>query len=99
MEKLVKGSVVVVPFPFSNLIGLKRRPALVVSVLEGNDLILCQITSRHVKDDYAIGLGENEFKNGSLRQESNVRPNKLFTADSSIIEYSAGILKEEKTKK
>lgn len=30
-------------------------------------------------------------------QESNVRPNKLFTADRSIVLYKAGALKEFKT--
>ena len=45
MEKFVKGEVVVIPFPFSDLTQAKRRPALVVTRLEGDDLILCQITS------------------------------------------------------
>ena len=40
MAKLVKGDVVVVPFPFSDLTQAKRRPALVISTLESNDLIL-----------------------------------------------------------
>jgi mRNA interferase MazF len=46
MARPVKGDVVVVPFPFSDLTQAKRRPALVLAGLEGNDLILCQITSR-----------------------------------------------------
>ena len=45
MEKFVKGAVVVIPFPFSNLAGTKRRPALVLADLPGDDIILCQITS------------------------------------------------------
>ncbi|HME56160.1 MAG TPA: hypothetical protein VKM55_28415 [Candidatus Lokiarchaeia archaeon] len=40
MAKFVKGDVVVVPFPFSNLSENKRRPALVVASLTGNDAIL-----------------------------------------------------------
>ena len=54
MGKFVKGDVVVVPFPFSDLSEAKRRTALVVAVLEGSDLILCQITSRTWQDAYAI---------------------------------------------
>lgn len=46
MAKFVKGDVVVVPFPFSDLTQAKRRPALVITALEGDDVILCQITSQ-----------------------------------------------------
>ena len=45
MARFVKGDVVVVPFPFSDLTQTKRRPALVIANLSGDDLILCQITS------------------------------------------------------
>lgn len=45
MAKFVKGDVVVVPFPFSDLTQAKRGPAFVLAELTGNDLILCQITS------------------------------------------------------
>jgi len=38
MGKFIKGDVVVVPFPFSDLTQSKRRPALVVSKIEGDDL-------------------------------------------------------------
>ncbi len=37
MERFVKGDVVVVPFPFSDLTQAKRRPALVIAELEGKD--------------------------------------------------------------
>lgn len=96
MEKFVKGDVVVVPFPFSDLTQAKRRPALVVSVLEGDDLILSQITSQFVKDSYAISIEGKDFEEGELKQKSNVRPNRLFTGDSHIILYRIGGLRKEK---
>lgn len=96
MEKFVKGDVVVVPFPFSDLTQAKRRPALVISKLEGDDLILCQITSQAIKDNYAILLDDKDFETGSLKQPSNIRPNRIFTADSHIILYKVGNLKIEK---
>ena len=96
MAKFVKGDVVVVPFPFSDLTQSKRRPALVLAVLQGNDLILCQITSKSVKDDYAVALDQNDFASGSLNQESNIRPNRLFTADNQIILYRIGNIKKNK---
>jgi len=96
LARFVKGDVVVVPFPFSDLTQAKRRPALVVAVLSGDDLILCQITSRAVTDEYAVVIESDDFSSGGLRQSSNVRPNRLFTADKQIILYKAGQLNLEK---
>ena len=81
MERFVKGDVVVVPFPFSDLTRSKRRPALVVAELEAGDLILCQITSQNIRDNYAISLDETDFESGIIKQKSNIRPNRIFTAD------------------
>jgi len=39
LEQIVRGDVVVIPFSFSGLTQAKRRPALVLSALRGNDLI------------------------------------------------------------
>ena len=96
MAKFMKGDVVVVPFPFSDLTQAKRRPALVLSALEGDDLILCQITSQYTRDNYAISLTDKDFQTGSLKQPSNVRPNRIFTADSHIVLYRVGGLRVEK---
>ena len=96
MEKLMKGDVVILPFPFSDLSAYKKRPALVTALLQGNDIVLCQITSIARIDDYSISLNSSEFKQGSLPVKSMIRPNRLFTADSSIVIYKAGSLKSNK---
>jgi len=98
MEEFVKGDVVVLPFPFSDLSKSKKRPALVVATLEGDDVILCQITSEARVDDYSILLSDDDFKSGSLNLTSMIRPNRLFTADKSIILYKIGSIKETKIK-
>jgi len=95
MGEFVKGDIVVVLFPFSDLSNAKKRPALVVAPLDGDDVILCQITSRQVKDQYSIPISGEDFRDGSLQQDSNVRPNRLFTADSRIIQYRTGHLKDQ----
>ncbi|ELR98136.1 type II toxin-antitoxin system PemK/MazF family toxin [Gloeocapsa sp. PCC 73106] len=96
MARFIKGDVVVVPFSFSDLTQAKRRPALVVATLQGNDLILCQITSQTVTDRYAISLENSNFSSGGLNKISNIRPNRLFTADEQIILSQVGQLKSEK---
>ena len=96
MATFVKGDVVVILFPFSDLSQSKRRPALVLASLKGNDAILCQITSKNIKDNYAIAIDDADFESGSLKQASNVRPNRLFTADTHIILYRIGIINKEK---
>jgi len=96
MERFIKGDVVVVPFPFSDLTAAKRRPALVIAELSGDDLILCQITSNKITDPYSIELNDNNFESGNLNKTSNIRPNRIFTADKKILLYKVGHLKNEK---
>ena len=98
MGKFVKGDIVVIPFPFSDLSLSKRRPAIVLTDLIGDDLILSQITSRNVFDSISITIEPNDVINGTLSVVSNIRPNKLFTADKSIILYRIGTLKADKLK-
>lgn len=93
MARFIKGDVVVIPFPFSDLTQAKRRPALVITDLSGDDLILCQITSQTISDEYAISLTDSDFQSGSLKRKSNIRPNRLFTADIHIVLYKIGHLK------
>ena len=97
MGKFMKGDIVVINFPFSDLSGSKRRPALVLSDLDGDDIILFQITSRSKSDKYSVKLDEKDFVDGKLSVESVVRPNKIFTADKNIILYTACKISEEKT--
>ena len=96
MGKFVKGDIVVTPFPFSDLSANKKRPVLIAATLQGDDVIMCQITSKNVNDNYAVSLDSDDFKSGRLPVDSNIRPNRLFTGDSRIIVKRAGKLKKEK---
>ena len=61
MAKFIKGDVIVLPFPFTDLSASKRRPALILSNIKGDDYIMLQITSKNIKDNYAIPLLEADF--------------------------------------
>ena len=97
MGRFVKGDIVVLSYPFSDFSETKRRPALVIADLEGDDVILCQITSQAKKDKYAIELQDEDFTDGKLNVKSVIRPNKIFTADSNIILYAACKISANKT--
>lgn len=91
-NSLRPGSVVLVAFPFSDLKGHKIRPALVLATVEFDNLILCQITSKPYSSKTAIRLESSDFSQGKLPVTSFIRPDKIFTADTSIIKNKAGEL-------
>ena len=86
------GSIVLVTFPFSNLKGQKVRPALVLANVEFENFVLCQITSKSYTSKIAICVKSKDFSKGGLPVLSYVRPDKLFTADSTIIKNVVGQL-------
>ena len=90
MGKPVAGEVVVIPFPQTDLARGKRRPALVLADLPGDDLILCQITSRQRLDGFSIPLDSSDFERGQLHQQSFIRSQRLFTVEGTVILYSVG---------
>jgi len=96
MAAFIKGDVVVIPFPFTDLSASKKRPAVIISGLYGSDYLMLQITSQNVKDNYAIPLLTTDFQSGTLQKNSNIRPNKIFTLDSKLILYKAGHLTNTK---
>jgi mRNA interferase MazF len=97
-EKCEKGEVVLIRFPFSDLSNFKIRPALVIANLEGEDVMVCQISSKERKDSHAVLLSGDNFQEGRLRENSSIRPNKIFTASKAIVFDKVGRVKKEKTR-
>ena len=76
MVKPLVGEIVVLPFPQTDLRVGRRRPALVVADLKGDDLILCQITSQaRTSDGYSVTLNSTDFEHGNLNVASYIRTN------------------------
>lgn len=86
------GSVVLVPFPFTDLSQSKLRPAVVLADVDRGDWILCQVTSNPYGDLRAVELTSADFSTGGLRITSYARPGKLFTAHASLITVEVGRL-------
>ncbi len=89
-----RGDVVLVPFPFTDLSGIRNRPAVVVSRHSYNmattDVILAQITGNvqsHREGDHQIG----EWQQAGLRVPSVIRT-KLVTLETTRVRRSIGQL-------
>lgn len=95
-----QGTVVLVPFPFTDLSGSKRRPALVVSPegFHDEDLILCAITSRVPQrlSEREILLEAGDMLAEQLPKRSVIKPSKLFTMDRRLIASRYGAVKQYK---
>ena len=98
MERFVKGDVIVLDFPFSNLSQVKRRPALVIKAPKGGDLIVSQITGKSQEPSFEAQVNRKDFKEGGLKIDSYLRLDKIFSVEKSIVRYKAGSLKPEKFK-
>ena len=96
MEGFVKGDIIVIEFPFSDLKNAKRRPVLIVKVPKGEDIIVAQITSASYEKSVEIPLIDSDFKQGSLKRDSFVRVDKIASIEKSLIKYKIGSLKQEK---
>lgn len=86
------GSVVLLPFPFSDLSQSKLRPAVVLASAERGDWVMCQVTSKPYGDARAVHITNSDFAMGSLRVVSYARPAKLFTAHENLITVEVGRL-------
>ncbi len=97
MEKLSIGQVVLASFPFSDLSSNKLRPCLIIGNAEFDDIIVCQITSQRYHSKNAVKLLEKkDFRDGSIIQNSFIRPDKIATLDTKTIRQVLGTVKEPK---
>ncbi len=82
-----QGEIVLIPFPYSDLTGVKKRPALIVSnkkLNNSDDRLCCLITSNKPKEGILI----NSFQKGKLPFQSWVKPHRLFTVNKKIVAKS-----------
>jgi mRNA interferase MazF len=86
-----RGTVVLTPFPFTDLSGAKVRPAVVVSRSDrpGDDVILAFVSSvvspRPLPTDLVVGPSHPNFRETGLKVPSIVKCDKLVTVQRRII--------------
>ena len=92
MFKIEFGTVVLLKFPFTDGIGYKRRPVLVLKDLEDGDLLVCRITSKIYKSMYDIYL--DDWLKFGLKLPSVVRIHKMATLEKDLVETIMGKIDE-----
>lgn len=98
-----QGSLVLVPFPFTDLSSLKKRPAVVISPdwfnKKQKDIILMAVTasiSRHIDKKLEILISRRDLSSGTIPKKSMVKISKIFTCHKGIVVKKIAMIKKEK---
>jgi mRNA interferase MazF len=93
--KFDAGSLVLIPFPFSDLKSQKKRPVLMLTDPDGfGDFICLAITSKGYHAN-AVALAQDEMKDGVLPKSSWIRTDKVFTLSRDFIVHAVGRVSEK----
>lgn len=91
------GDVLLVPFPFSDLSGLKKRPVLVLAVAERLQEIVClMLTSLPGKG--ALSHSVEGWKAAGLLKPTTARLHRIFTIDRALTLGKLGTIETEEYK-
>jgi mRNA interferase MazF len=90
-----QGDIVIIPFPYDDLSGTKKRPVIIVSKdnFSKEYFIVAKITSFLRGDTYEFVL-EDDVLDTILPKQSAVRVNQVFTAHESLILKKVSRLKK-----
>jgi mRNA interferase MazF len=94
------GTIVLARFPFTDLTGAKRRPALILATPDSDfpDVILVFISSvipTHVRDaDVLIETKDLFFAETGLKKSSIIKVDKIATLDKGLITGEMGSIPE-----
>lgn len=94
---VIKGSIVLVNFPFTDLSQTKLRPAIILWIdTAGTDVVVCAITSQktdHLSDgEFLINMTDSEFAQTGLRVSSKVRTTRIATLGRQLVVRKLGEL-------
>ena len=84
-----QGDILLVPLPFTDLTASKKRPVLVLSKREYNeiasDVIVAAITSNVDSKPHIVKFTTNDMTDGTLMADSCVRADKIYTLSQDIV--------------
>lgn len=94
-----KGSIVLIPFPFTDLSGQKVRPAVVLNASHREDCIVAFISSTSIKKKRTFEIPLKPTEENGLKTHSHIKVAKLATLQKSIIIGELGTLDATSLKK
>jgi len=93
------GDLVLVPFPFTDLTGAKRRPVLVLSSRDFNarsqDFIVCGVTSNLGNAAHSVLIDGKDLARGRIPAPSRIKVAKIATLLQSLALRTVGRVKPE----
>lgn len=94
-----RGSIILTPFPFTDLSGNKVRPALVLSKnVTGSDLVVVFITSqKKLKEPHLVPVTPSS--GNGLKVHSQIVCGKIATLDTKVVLGELGTLEAETLKR
>ena len=93
MADYTPGDIVLLEFPFSDAVGVKRRPALVLLDTGDEDVLVARVTSHITHTAFDVEL--MEWEQAGLLLPSTVRLHKLATLEKRLIRRKLGTLTVE----
>jgi mRNA interferase MazF len=80
---MIKGEIVLIPFPFTDLSGIKNRPALVL--VENEDDITVSFITTQLKWQEELDVKVEPNSENGLKRTSLIRLSKLATIDKELV--------------
>ena len=94
-----RGTIVLIPFPFTDLTGAKVRPALVVSQLtKGEDMVVAFISSKVERGSLSTEVKIMPTRENGLKVPSTIRCMKIATLEKKIAIGERGVVDRETMK-
>ena len=92
-----QGDIIIIPILFTDLTSTKKRPAIVISRNEYNnitdDIIVMAITSNISMKEYCINLNSKDLISGFLLADSQIRADKIYSISKTIVIKKLGSVK------
>jgi len=86
--------IILVPFPFSDLTAVKKRPCLILCVLRPRSLkihyVVSMMTSSMARIAFPFDVALEDWKKSGLPKKTIVRLAKLVTIDDSLVRKRIG---------